>query len=177
MDGSAKNINQLQAEDIYWRHDLTAVSAWITPDNINTLLQQNGFTGEVGLLHIDIDGPDYWVWKAIDCISPVITIVEYDHLAEPNLPYVQPLGEKATIGSSLLSLCDLAEEKGYTFIGCESHGVNAYFIRKDKLKALRALTAAEGYVRASVQGHAVKANALKGTTAFNTRIQRKEMIG
>jgi hypothetical protein len=49
-------------------------------------------------------------------------------------------------GTSLLSLCDLAEEKGYYFIGCNSAGNNAYFLRKDKIGKFKALSSSEGYV-------------------------------
>jgi hypothetical protein len=175
MDGSKKNIRLLRAQDIYWRHDLTAVAAWITADNINSLLERNAFTGEIGLLHIDVDGPDYWIWKAIDCITPVIVIVEYDHLLQPNQSFV-PLQQetKFRTGSSLLSLCDLAEAKGYAFIGCESHGVNAYFVRKDKLKELKPLSCAQGYVQASVRDIEKKRSAIKDHPVFNTRTQREE---
>ena len=49
-------------------------------------------------------------------------------------------------GASLLALCDLADEKGYHFIGSNSAGNNAYYIRKEKIKNLKPLTAKEGYV-------------------------------
>ena len=43
-------------------------------------------------------------------------------------------------------MCVLAERKGYTFVGCNSAGNNAYFVRQDCLGPLRPLTAEEGYV-------------------------------
>ena len=39
--------------------------AWITAENVNELLTDNGYLGEVDLLSIDIDGNDYWIFKAI----------------------------------------------------------------------------------------------------------------
>ena len=38
-------------------------------------------------------------------------------------------------GASLGALCRLTEQKGYGFIGCNSAGNNAYFVRRDKLGA------------------------------------------
>jgi len=32
----------------------------------------------VGLLRVDIDGNDYWVWGAVDCMSPLIVICGYN---------------------------------------------------------------------------------------------------
>jgi hypothetical protein len=49
-------------------------------------------------------------------------------------------------GCSLKALCVLAARKGYSFVGCNSHGNNAYFVRNDHLGVLRPLTAEEGYV-------------------------------
>ena len=147
MDGSEKNMNQVQQEDIYWRYDINALAAFITKDNINSLIINNGFEGEIGLLHIDIDGNDYWIWKEINCIQPIIVIVEYNSIFgcenSWSIPYDKDFYRtnyhysNLYYGASLLSLCDLAEEKGYYFIGCNSNGNNAYFVRKDKISGLR----------------------------------------
>ena len=56
-------------------------------------------------------------------------------------------------GASLAALCDLAEEKGYAFVGSNSAGNNAYFVRKDRLGDLPALSAEEGYVASKFREH------------------------
>lgn len=156
IDGNAENIRHAQNTDLYWRHDLTAVSSFIDRDNVNRLFQAHGFIGDIGLLSIDIDGNDLWVWKAIDVVSPVIVIVEYNAVFGPQcavtIPY-DPTFERARAhysnlywGCSLKALCLVGEEKGYAFVGCNSAGNNAYFIRKDRLGALRAISANEGFV-------------------------------
>ena len=33
-------------------------------------------SGELGILSVDIDGNDYWVLEAIDCVDPAIIICE-----------------------------------------------------------------------------------------------------
>ncbi|MDB5232695.1 MAG: hypothetical protein JWN76_3500 [Chitinophagaceae bacterium] len=170
MDASSKNINVLKSEDIYWRQDITAVPAFITAENINALITENGFTGDIGLLHIDIDGNDYWIWKAIDCINPVIVIVEYNHLFGASESWTMCYSDTtagAASGASVAALCGLAEEKGYAFIGCESHGVNAYFVRKDKVKDLEILTAATGYIEARAKGNYTKEQ-LPGKNVYDT---------
>jgi len=41
----------------------------------------------------------------------------------------------------------LSKKKGYEFVGCNSNGVNAFFVRRDKLTpARKELSVAEGYV-------------------------------
>ncbi len=49
-------------------------------ENINEIIKNAGFFGNVGILSIDIDGNDYWVLEAIECINPQILICEYNNL-------------------------------------------------------------------------------------------------
>ena len=44
----------------------------------------SGFKDKIGLLSIDIDGNDYWIWKSINCIEPELVIVEYNARFGPN---------------------------------------------------------------------------------------------
>src|SRR5690349_21489993 len=65
LDCSDQLLARVRASDLYWRHDLTAIASMVDRDNINGLLAQGGMKGRVGLLSIDIDGVDYWVWQSI----------------------------------------------------------------------------------------------------------------
>ena len=156
IDGSESNVASIRSLAESWRHDLTAVASFITRDNINDLFSGAGFTGDIGLLSIDIDGNDYWVWEAVEVVSPVVVVVEYNSVfgaeAKVSVPYAADFTRRAAhhshlfFGASLAALCDLAERKGYAFVGSNSNGNNAYFVRIDQLGDLPALTAAEGYV-------------------------------
>src|SRR5207244_5656293 len=66
------------------------VHAWITAENINSLLQAQGYSGEIDLLSLDIDGVDYWVWKAIECISPRVVVLEYNNALGPDVSLTIP---------------------------------------------------------------------------------------
>ena len=79
IDGSKENIEYIKQDSIYWRHNIKAECAFITRENINQLLKDNGICGQIGLLSIDIDGNDYWVWEAIDVIQPDIVVIEDNH--------------------------------------------------------------------------------------------------
>jgi hypothetical protein len=157
MDASADNVASIRREAISWRHELTAVQAFVDADNVDRLLTENGFAGEIGLLHIDIDGNDYWVWKALRSASPIIAIVEYNSVfggrRAVTVPYDPAFNRTRAhfsnlyFGASLRCLCLLAAEKGYAFLGCSSSGNNAFFVRRDKVGQLRVKTAEEGYVR------------------------------
>ena len=62
----------VKKDGLYWKHDLVAKAAFITRENIDNLLSDSGFNGEIGLLSIDLDGNDYWVWEAIQTVRPII---------------------------------------------------------------------------------------------------------
>jgi hypothetical protein len=59
FDSNPGFIKNIRSDNIYWQYNLQAVHAFINKDNINALLESNGYKGEIGILHIDIDGNDY----------------------------------------------------------------------------------------------------------------------
>lgn len=141
MDGSGEHISNIKKQNVYWRFDLTANCAFIDRDNINQLLQASGFSGDVGLLSIDIDGNDYWVWQAINTVNPVIVVCEYNavfgDVHRVTVPYQADFQRTRAhysnlyFGASLPALIELGREKGYSFAGTNSNGCNAFFIRED----------------------------------------------
>jgi hypothetical protein len=157
MDGSAKSVARIVDSEYYWRFDLLAKCAFIDTDNINELLASSGFHPELGILHIDLDGNDYWIWKAVNVVSPVVLILEYNSalgiekaLTVPYKPdFFRTKAHFSNLywGASLRALYDLSVTKGYAFVGCNSAGNNAYFVRRDKLNdRVQEVPLAEGYV-------------------------------
>ena len=158
IDGNPDNVAYIKSDPIYWRHNLKADCAFITKENINDLLKKNGVVGDIGILSIDIDGNDYWIWDAIDVVSPAIVIIEYNARFGMDMSVTVPYDRDFVrsqkhhsmiyFGASIRALCGLAEEKGYAFVGCGSAGVNAFFVRRDLMvKEIKELTVEEGYVR------------------------------
>jgi predicted O-methyltransferase YrrM len=121
--------------------DVQIVTARVTPDTIDELLRANGVDGEVDLLSLDIDGNDYWVWRAISAIDPRVVVVEYNASFGPRRSVTVPYRDGFNRyrehvsgfyhGASLAALTKLGEEKGYALVGCESRGANAFFVRRD----------------------------------------------
>jgi hypothetical protein len=157
IDGNIDNINSIKARDIYWRHELTALHSFITKENINELIKSAGISGDIGLLSIDIDGNDYWVWEAIDVVSPRIVICEYNSIFGAKetitVPYDSLFYRTAKhysnlyFGASLKALCVLAEKKGYVFAGSSSSGANAFFVREDVSGNITPVDCETGYVK------------------------------
>jgi hypothetical protein len=116
----------------------TLVQSWVTVDNVDALIAEHGFAGEIDLLSLDIDGMDYWIWKAIDAISPRVVVLEYheEYGYEPvTVPY-EPGFDRRKVdldyyGASLAAFQKLAREKGYRLVGCHGRKYNAFFVRDD----------------------------------------------
>jgi hypothetical protein len=141
MDGSEQHISSIRSEALYWRNDLTALSCFITRENINSIIEEAGFSGRFGILSVDVDGNDYWIWEAITVTDPAVVIVEFNGIFGSReaitIPYqVDFLRQKVHYsflywGASLKALCFLAGQKGYVWIGCNNAGNNAYFVRSE----------------------------------------------
>jgi hypothetical protein len=157
MDGSVSNVAQIVDSEYYWKYTLSAKAAFINTDNINSLLSSSGLGAEVGILHIDLDGNDYWIWKEINVISPIVVILEYNSIfgidRAITIPYDKAFYRTNAHysnlywGASLRALHKLCANRGYSFIGCNSAGNNAYFVRKDKLNnVVKEVSLEHGYV-------------------------------
>lgn len=143
MDGSPSNINALTNDFDYWRMDVRGYAEFITAENVETLIYRYSPDAEnLKLLSIDIDGNDYWVWKALT-IRPEIVIVEYNHRFGATKSVVVPYDPAFNryqahysgiyFGCSLQALVKLGKEKGYRLVATNSTGVNAFFVRNDVL--------------------------------------------
>ncbi len=194
IDGDGDNINYIKNDVVSYFFNLQSIASFITKNNINDLIKSRNFDKDLGLLSIDIDGNDYWIWESLENINPVIVISEYN--AEFGLnPWTIPYEEDFVWdkvnntyywGTSLTSLCDLADQKGYSFIGCNSQGNNAYFIRNDKMKKLKKLSPKDGFVEAKFSlkrntdleqfSNFEKRNTMIGKEIFNTRTNKIEII-
>jgi hypothetical protein len=183
IDGSTENINYIKQDPIYWQHNLKAVASFIDKDNINRLISENGIQGEIGILSVDIDGNDYWVWQAIDVVNPAIVITEYNYrfgaeraVTTPYDPsFVRSQAHHSTIyyGASLKALYLLAQKKGYAFVGCNNAGNNAFFVRRDlKPDWIQELTVAEGYVA----GQFRESRDLDGNLLFLSHAEERQLL-
>ena len=119
------------------RPSVTTLQAAVTPQNVNDLIRSAGLEGDIDVLSIDIDGHDYWVWKAIHVVRPRLVVIEYNaHIPYPDC-LTQPLSESGPwqgtdfFGASLAALEHCARGKGYRLVHTDLAGVNAFFVRAD----------------------------------------------
>ena len=119
-----------------WFYKPRFVSAMVKRDNINEIIKGAGIQGEIGLLSIDIDGNDYWIWDAIDVISPKVVIIEthnefgmHDIVVPYDPDYIYPGKHPVYHGASPVAMNKLAMRKGYRLVGANELGFNFIFIK------------------------------------------------
>jgi hypothetical protein len=183
IDGDPENIAKVRHDGIYWRFNLKSECAFITRENIDSIISNHGIVGDIGMLSVDIDGNDYWVWEAIDCISPRIVVAEYNALFGPHAAVSVPYDENFMRGRahysnlywgcSLAALERLGQEKGYMLVGCNSAGNNAFFVRKNVSGLLPARNASEAYRPANFR----ESRNLDGTLSFLDQDAARELVG
>lgn len=119
-----------------WFYKPVFICAKVTRENINRLLKEAGFEGEIDLLSIDIDGNDYWIWDAMEVIEPRVVIIEthnefgMNNIVVPYDPdYSFPGKHPVYHGASPVAMTELARRKGYRLVGANEMGFNFIFIR------------------------------------------------
>jgi hypothetical protein len=120
-------------------HSVRVIEAFIDRESVLSILKKASAPTEPDLLVIDVDGNDYWIWKAVATrYVPRVVVIEYNSTVGPHLQWVMPYNPNhrwnrtAWHGAGLAALARLGRSLGYVLVGCDSHGVNAFFVlRKD----------------------------------------------
>ena len=144
LDGDEKNVDR--GLRFFSKHKDTSLhppifkKAWLTTENINQLIEENGFDGEVDLLSLDIDGNDYHIMEAITVVKPRVIICETQNVVPSHMALTIPYRadfnrfdgpNRDFFGVSLLAMSKLLKSKGYRLIGASRHGFNAIFVQQD----------------------------------------------
>ena len=155
LDGSESQIGSIRNRPDFWRVNLRAECHFLTKENIVPIIDRNGFGGRPGLLSVDIDGNDYWVWEALRELKPWVVVCEYNSTfgpsADVSVPYradfQRELGHPSGryFGASLTALVRLGESMGLHFVGVNGAGHNAFFVDPEIQGELPTLSAQEGF--------------------------------
>lgn len=107
---------------------------FITAENVELLFTRYEVPPAFDLLSMDIDGNEYWVWKAITRFRPRVVVIEYNvcfgAAVSKTMPYdPHHRWDKTRFhGASLAALHKLGREKGYTLLHTDSAAPNAFFV-------------------------------------------------
>ena len=146
-DYNSADINKIKKTYIYQKYDLNLFIEKITEDYIESKFNHY-YIKEIDkfdyIISIDIDGNDYWILKKIDIqkLKPLLIIAEYNPTygfekkitTTYNENFDRSVFSKSgcLYGVSLQALRELIVKNGYDFLGTNTSGNNAFFVRKDK---------------------------------------------
>jgi len=128
----------------------------VDASNVEALFDRYAVPRDFDLLSVDIDGNDYWVWKAIERYTPRVVLVEY------NIFFMRDAARTIAYdanhdwdrvhygfyhGASLAAFYKLARSKGYVLVYTEPYCPNAIFVRESELPAGVELPTLEEWTR------------------------------
>jgi hypothetical protein len=109
----------------------------VTRENAASILEQLGVPREFDLLSIDIDQNTYYAWEGLRNYRPRVIVIEYNGTIPPDLDWkVNYVPDRVwdgthNFGASLKAFESLGRELGYSLVGCEFTGLNAFFVHDD----------------------------------------------
>jgi hypothetical protein len=139
FEPNAKNCAALA---LRWAGSATVsvVQEAVTPEIVGSLFERHEVPHQFGVLSIDVDGQDYWIWKALPAAyRPAVVVIECNTSYPSGVSRVERQGlpwrpdHSDSFGASLEALSQLGRCRGYSMVHVELAGVNAFFVRDDLL--------------------------------------------
>lgn len=144
VDGRSDLEESINSLGVSWKTHILPIQTWITPETITQISKAaRNFLGGIDIVSMDIDGNDYWVMKNFDYSGVSLIVVEYNPLfgnkkavTVPRNDTFQRTEEHSSnlyYGASLLAWVNLYEKMGFRFVGSNSVGSNAFFLKENLL--------------------------------------------
>ncbi len=111
--------------------------SFVTRENVAGLFKQMGVPIEIDFMSLDIDQNTYYLWDGLRQYRPRVVVVEYNSVLPADVDWKVRYESSRTwngtqnFGASLKAFEKLARELGYSLVGCDFHGLNAFFVRDD----------------------------------------------
>lgn len=139
IEGNPESVGKIQQQfcEPLRENLLRLQQAFVTAENIASLLEGLGVETEFDLLSLDIDRNTYFVWEALTAYKPRVVAIEYNAAFPPDVFWTvkydaeRVWNETMYQGASLKAMEQLGEKLGYRLVGCDLHGINAFFVRAD----------------------------------------------
>lgn len=138
-EGDTAAVGRIRAQvvDTLPAGTLAVLQQFVTRDNIASALLTAGATDEFDLLSIDVDQNTYWVWDGLRALRPRVVVVEYNAAWPASVDWMVRYDPAAiwdgtlACGANLKAFENLGRELGYTLVGANLVGTNAFFVRHD----------------------------------------------
>jgi hypothetical protein len=139
VDGNHAQLQQAQQhfKEVIDAGRLRIVASMVSGRNIAELLGRVSIPSEFDLLSLDIDRNTWFLWQALKGLRPRVVIVEYNSTVPPSHEWCVTDVPDAIwngshyFGASLKAFEQLGTQLGYSLVGCDTVGANAFFVRND----------------------------------------------
>jgi hypothetical protein len=105
--------------------------------SLRQTLEKIGVPKNLDFLSLDIDRDTFWLWSWVSFLQPRVVVIEYNASFPPDVDWKMDY-EPGTFwngtnyfGASLKAFEKFGRELGYSIVGCDVSGTNAYFVRTD----------------------------------------------
>lgn len=109
---------------------VSIIKSMVMPEgemSLDQLFSRHQLAQRLGVLSIDIDSVDYYVWAGVKKVESQIVVIEFNQSIPPFINYVDPPGE-VFLRCSLKALEELGRNKGYRLV-CATL-TNAIFVEE-----------------------------------------------
>jgi hypothetical protein len=136
VDGSRDFLGKLRKRNDL-RNSVRGTVSFVTKDNIAPFFLQMDVPKELDFLSLDIDQNTFYVWESLRNFRPRVVVVEYNASIPPDIDWkVHYMPGRIwdgthNFGASLKAFELLGRQLGYSLVGCEFIGANAFFVRDD----------------------------------------------
>jgi len=137
IDGSDAFLRAINARRDLQNGCLTSRVFFVDKENIAGCFEQLGVPRDFDLLSLDVDQNTFYIWEALREFAPRVVVVEYNAAIPPDIDWkVRYVANRTwdgtqNFGASLKAFETLGSQLGYSLVGCDFNGVNAFFVRND----------------------------------------------
>jgi len=117
-------------------NDIILIDKKVDMENVEELII-SAVNFEPDYISIDIDYNTSHIWRKLAQLKPRLFCIEYNAHYPPSVNYEVPYKDDGLwtgttrFGASLKALENIGREYGYSLVGCDIFGVNAFFVRND----------------------------------------------
>lgn len=137
FDGDDSFLNYINSRNDLGNGCIIPSILFVDKENIIKYFELLKIPVDFDLLSIDIDQNTYYIWEVLVEYKPRVVVIEYNAVIPPDIEWKAEYNAKKTwdgshnYGASLKAYEILGSRLGYSLVGCDFNGINAFFIRND----------------------------------------------
>lgn len=137
IDGNPMFLKTIEKKSDLADGSIQGLVSFVSRENISASLEQLNVPKDFDLLSLDVDQNTYYIWEGLRGYRPRVVVVEYNASIPPDVnwkAYYNPnrlWDGTHNFGASLKAFELLGHQFGYSLVGSEFIGANAFFVRND----------------------------------------------